>query len=123
MGVDALCGACARERPVFGRARAAFRYDEDSKDLILRFKHADRTDAAPAFARWLARAGNPYLGEIDAIAALAGPGAYALNTSYEWCCTSGVGDDPEGGVRLLHTYRLPIWIDGVDRCSRAASFL
>ena len=51
---------------------------------------------------WLTRTGNPYLGEIDAIAAQAGrPGAYALNTSYEWCCTCGVGDDPGGGVRLL----------------------
>jgi hypothetical protein len=52
--------------------------------------------------RWLERANNPYLAEIAEIAALAGqPGAYALNTSYEWCCTCGVGDDPEGGVRLL----------------------
>jgi len=48
------------------------------------------------------RAENPYLGEIEAIAALAGRrGAYALNTSYEWCCTCGVGEDPQGGVRLL----------------------
>jgi len=52
--------------------------------------------------RWLARADNPYLGEIDAIAALAGrSGAHALNTSFEWGCTCGVGDDPDGGVRLL----------------------
>jgi hypothetical protein len=52
--------------------------------------------------RWLARAENPYLGEIDAIAAVVGrSGAHALNTSYEWCCTCGVGDDPDGGVRLL----------------------
>jgi len=52
--------------------------------------------------RWLAQANNPYLAEIDAIAALARhSGAFALNTSYEWCCTCGVGDDGEGGVRLL----------------------
>lgn len=68
MGADALCGACARERPVFERARAAFRYDDGSKDLILRFKHADRTDAAPAFARWLARAGTALLEDADIIA-------------------------------------------------------
>jgi hypothetical protein len=55
-----------------------------------------------AARHWLKRAENPYLGEIDAIAALAGKsGAYALNTSYEWCCTCGVGDDSQGGVRLL----------------------
>ena len=40
--------------------------------------------------------------EFNAIAAVVGrSGAYALNTSYEWCCTCGVGDDPDGGVRLL----------------------
>ena len=30
-------------------------YDGRSHDLILRFKHADRTDAAPNFAKWMAR--------------------------------------------------------------------
>jgi hypothetical protein len=55
-----------------------------------------------ASRRWLARSQNPYLGEIDAIAAIAGrSGAYTLNTGFEWCCTSGVGEDPEGGIRLL----------------------
>lgn len=52
--------------------------------------------------RWLRRNATPYLGEIDAIAALLpGTGAYALNASYEWCCTSGAGADPEGGIRLV----------------------
>jgi hypothetical protein len=73
------------------------------------FRHARRTFTSPALAfmdgvsrRWLERSNNPYRGEIDEIAALLGkPGAYALNTSYEWACTSGVGTDPEGGVRLM----------------------
>ena len=52
--------------------------------------------------RWLLRNATPYLREIDAIAELLpGRGAYALNTSFEWCCTSGVGDDPQGGTRLV----------------------
>jgi ComF family protein len=68
LGPAALCGACAGERPVFERARAAFRYDDGSKDLILRFKHADRTDSAPAFARWMARAGATLLADADLIA-------------------------------------------------------
>ena len=42
--------------------------------------------------RWLARAGNPYLEEISAIAAKVGhPGVFFLNLSYEWTCTSSVG--------------------------------
>ncbi|MGQ0664472.1 MAG: ComF family protein [Pseudomonadota bacterium] len=64
-GEDSLCAVCARERPVFERARAVFRYDDGSRDLVLGFKHADRLHAAPAFGRWLARAGAELLAEAD----------------------------------------------------------
>jgi predicted amidophosphoribosyltransferase len=57
------CGACLRDPPDFARARAVFRYDEASRGLVLGFKHADRTHAAPAFGRWLARAGHDLLAE------------------------------------------------------------
>jgi ComF family protein len=61
------CGACLAEPPAFGAARAVMRYDEASKRLILRFKNADRTHAAPVLARWLARAGAPLVAECDLI--------------------------------------------------------
>lgn len=60
-GPGAVCGECARAAPPFARARAAFVYDEASRGLILAFKHGDRTDAAPAFALWLMRAGADLL--------------------------------------------------------------
>jgi ComF family protein len=63
-----LCGACAREAPAYDRARAALRYDDGARRLILAFKHADRTDTAPAFGAWLARAGAELLAEADLIA-------------------------------------------------------
>ena len=63
-----LCGSCAVEPPAFDRARAALRYDEGARSLILAFKHADRTDSAPAFGRWLARAGAELLAGADLIA-------------------------------------------------------
>lgn len=66
-GEAAWCGACARSRPEFRRARAVFRYDDASRPLVLRFKHADRTEAAPAFARWMARAGASLLAEADLV--------------------------------------------------------
>lgn len=66
-GAGALCGSCAAAPPLFDRARAVFRYDENSRDLILAFKHADRTSAAPAFAAWLARAGAELLADADLI--------------------------------------------------------
>lgn len=67
-GPGALCAACIAEPPDFARARAVFRYDDASKGLVLRFKHGDRTDAAPAFGRWLARAAGPLLDQADLIA-------------------------------------------------------
>jgi ComF family protein len=63
-----LCGECARAEPVYDRARAALRYDDGARRLILAFKHADRTDVAPAFGTWLARAGAELLAEAELIA-------------------------------------------------------
>src|SRR6185312_10179804 len=58
--------------------------------------------------RWLARAGNPHLAEIDAIAAALGrPGAHGLNLSYEWACTSGVAADALGTMILRRTLDWP----------------
>lgn len=62
-GKDALCGACSRLSPAFDRARAVLRYDDSSRGLILAFKHADKIHAAPAFGRWMARAGAGLLAE------------------------------------------------------------
>jgi ComF family protein len=67
-GADALCGNCIRERPAYDRARAVFRYDDASRGLVLAFKHGDRIDAAPAYARWLARAGGALIEGADLIA-------------------------------------------------------
>ncbi len=66
-GEAALCPACLARRPVFARARAACLYDEHSRDLILQLKHADRTDLAGLFARWLARAAADVLADSDAV--------------------------------------------------------
>lgn len=58
-----------------------------------------------ASQRWLERSHNPYLDEIRAVQArLPGRGAYLLNMSYEWACTTSVAPDPGGiGMRLCRT--------------------
>lgn len=61
------CPACEAKPHVFNRARAACLYDEHSREPILQFKHADRTDLAPLFARWLSRAGRELIDEADAL--------------------------------------------------------
>jgi ComF family protein len=65
---DALCGACLARPGRIAIARAALRYDAASRDLVLGFKQADRTFAAPTFARWMARAGAEALEGADMLA-------------------------------------------------------
>lgn len=64
----ARCAACLARPRVFARARAACLYDENSRDLILKFKHADRTDLARLFTGWISRAAALLLEEVDAVA-------------------------------------------------------
>lgn len=52
-GPGGLCGASAREAPAFGRARSVMVYNDVTGKLIMSFKHADRTDAAPVWGEWL----------------------------------------------------------------------
>ena len=65
---QAHCAACSTRPPVFDRARAVLRYDAGSRNMLLAFKHADRTDLAPIFGRWLVRAGGELLAEADLVA-------------------------------------------------------
>ena len=66
--IGARCAACLARPRAFQRARAACLYDTASRDLILQFKHADRTELGPLLVRWLSRAGADILAEADAIA-------------------------------------------------------
>lgn len=66
-GEETLCAACIADPPSFDRARAVMRYDEKSRGPILAFKHGDRLDLVPGFARWLYRIGQPLLGDADLI--------------------------------------------------------
>jgi ComF family protein len=65
--IDSRCPACTAAPRAFDRARAACFYGEASRDLILQFKHADRTDLAPMFRAWLSRAAADLLAEADAL--------------------------------------------------------
>lgn len=69
---SALCERCApenrRDRPLrWDRGRAAALYAGPARSLALALKHADRTDAAPAMARWMARAGAPLAETSDVV--------------------------------------------------------
>ncbi|MCF8467072.1 MAG: ComF family protein [Sneathiella sp.] len=62
-----ICGACIQSPPAFSKARAVLKYDDASRDMILGYKHSDQTNRAPAFARWMYRAGHRLIDECDVI--------------------------------------------------------
>ena len=66
-GPGVRCAACEARPRAFDRTRAACLYDETSRDLILKLKHADRTDLSLLMARWLSRAARPLLEEADVV--------------------------------------------------------
>ncbi len=61
------CGDCLRRPPAYRCARAAVAYDDESRGVLLAFKHGDRTDMTPALGGWLARAGAGLTGVADLI--------------------------------------------------------
>ena len=67
-GLGLRCAACLARRRLFSRARAACVYDDASRDLILKLKHADRTDLSAMFATWISRAAADLIAEADAVA-------------------------------------------------------
>ena len=65
VGPGGLCGACMAAAPRFDRARAAMRYDDASRALVLALKHGDRLHLAPPLAQWMKRAGAELLADTD----------------------------------------------------------
>jgi len=66
-GPTGRCLACLLRPPSFARARAALRYDEQARRLILPLKHGDRTELARMLAGLMARAGPVLLAEADVL--------------------------------------------------------
>ena len=62
------CPPCAARAPAYAQARAALRYDDGARKLVLPFKHLDRTELAGPLARHMARAGAVLLARADMLA-------------------------------------------------------
>jgi hypothetical protein len=104
-------------RPVGDLVEAApERFDDLMKLSLSHYGRLALRQGDRATKRWLRRHANPYAGEISDIATrVSHPGAYLLNLSYEWSCTSGVAADPreKENSRLLRTLDWPL--DGLGR--------
>jgi ComF family protein len=64
-GPDRTCPGCHAHPPPWGRARAALRYDDQSRRIILPFKHGDRIELASGLAALMQRAGTALLDDAD----------------------------------------------------------
>ena len=64
---ECICAKCLTKRPLFLKARAAVRYDEISKKILLPFKHGDRLDLAPLIIKLMRRAADELMPEADIV--------------------------------------------------------
>ncbi|MGB0934982.1 MAG: double zinc ribbon domain-containing protein [Alphaproteobacteria bacterium] len=64
---ESLCGPCAKEQPLYHKARAALVYNDNTKGMILSFKHGDRLDLAPLLGKWLQMTAGDLLGSADLV--------------------------------------------------------
>ncbi len=65
--IDPVCFGCMHESPSFDGARSVFFYDEAIKQLIMAFKHGDRTELRFMLAGWLMTRTNDWIDEVDYI--------------------------------------------------------
>ncbi|MFK7839036.1 MAG: ComF family protein [Bdellovibrionales bacterium] len=61
------CLSCLDYPPPYETARAALKYNDQSRNMILGFKHADQTHNVLAFLPWLKNAGTDMLSQADLI--------------------------------------------------------
>jgi ComF family protein len=64
-GASGLCTDCREHPPAWGTARAALRYDDQARRILLPFKHGDRIETVRALAPHMARAGAALLAAAD----------------------------------------------------------
>ncbi len=64
---DSLCGTCQNMNRAFDLSLSALRYDDNSRRMIIGFKHQDRLEYATYFAKLLKRAGSRFFADSDMI--------------------------------------------------------
>ena len=64
-GALGTCMECRADPPPWGAARAALRYDDQARRILLPFKYGDRVETARALAPLMARAGAELLREAE----------------------------------------------------------
>lgn len=60
-----ICMSCIDDPPPYDLSRSALIYNDTSRDLILGFKHGDKTHVVRSFIPWLQKFGAEVLAEAD----------------------------------------------------------
>lgn len=60
-----VCVSCSAHPPPYSAARSVLVYDDASRDLILRFKHADQLHLVVNFVHWMKQAAGDMLAQAD----------------------------------------------------------
>lgn len=64
---QSTCMKCLDRPPAYHKARSALVYDDASRDLVLAFKHGDKTHYIMGFLPWLKRAGQELITDSDIV--------------------------------------------------------
>jgi ComF family protein len=67
IGAGLLCGECMRVLPPFKKARSVLRYDDASRQLVLKLKFQDEIHLGATFGPWLRNVAHEMLGDTDCI--------------------------------------------------------
>jgi len=64
---EQLCGACQKVDRSFDKAVSALRYDDDSRQMVIGFKHQDKVEYATYFTKLLSQVGAELINDVDMI--------------------------------------------------------
>ncbi|MBQ4875495.1 MAG: ComF family protein [Rickettsiaceae bacterium H1] len=62
-----ICAGCFNTPPIFSSAKSVMIYNENSKDIICKFKFSDKTHAVKLYSKWLLELGKNIFPIIDVI--------------------------------------------------------
>ncbi|WP_294223708.1 ComF family protein [uncultured Shimia sp.] len=66
--IRVACDDCLSDPPPWKQGRSAFLYEATGRQIVLAFKHGDRTEIARPAGRWLFNAAQSLLDKVDVIA-------------------------------------------------------